>query len=159
MLIVVALIAVGCGLVLYAVRVVNSVQGVVADAYRVWGTGDLLVDYMNANNQQWPASWRQLEAFYAGRTRTYTIIESFDDIQDHIEIDFTFDPASVALDHPDDDPPFRAVWLRNGTNSAYVGAGPNEIVYAHLKRRAFAATPAPAIAGEPSDRGASPGDP
>ncbi|WP_419195039.1 hypothetical protein [Novipirellula herctigrandis] len=127
----------------------NSVRLVVMDAYRVWGTGELLVDFMNANAQRWPNDWNELESFYEDTTRAYTVIENFNDIRDHIDIDFNFDPASITFDNAEDDPPFRAVWLRNGADSRYVGAGPNEIVYTHLRRLADTTSKPKSTDGEP----------
>jgi len=155
LLVSVTVIAVLLAGVTYAIRTVNGVRQVVMDAYRVWGTGELMVDYMNANDQRWPQCWADLETFFANSTKTYTIIETFDDIRDHIDIDFAFDPYLQSLANDADDPPFRAIWLRNGTESRYVGAGPNQIVYAHLKELAKAqsgpAGPPVPQTGEPSD--------
>lgn len=83
------------------------------------------------------------------------MIETFDDIREHVEIDFSFDPQSASLENDESEPPFRAIWLRNGTESRYVGAGPNQIVYAHLKRLAKTSSVSGGTSGpqsgEPSD--------
>lgn len=156
LLVIIAVIAVIVAIVTYTAQAVNSVRRVVMDAYRVWGTGELLVDFMDAHAQRWPSSWKELETFYDQTTRHYTVITEFSDIRDHIEIDFDFDPAEASLANPEDDPPFRAIWLRNGTDSHYVGAGPNQIVYAHLKQLAEATAPSVPVDDTPTNTATGP---
>jgi hypothetical protein len=134
LLISVTVIAVALAVAMYTMRTVNSVRLVVRDGFRVWGTGDLLVDFMSSNAQRWPTDWQELETFFDGSTKRYTIIEDFDDIRNHIEIDFNFDPSKVAFDNAEDDPPFNAIRLRSSTNSRNLGAGADAIVYAYLRR-------------------------
>lgn len=154
LLIVTAVLAAIIGVATYGLRTIDRI---VSDAYRVWGTGDLVVDFMNANNQRWPQTWAELEAHYDQSNGRFSGIREFSDVQNHMQIDFSFDPATVDLSNDELDPPFRAIWLRDGTNTAYVGTGPNEIVYRHLKSMPQStAVSAVETGGEPSDAPESP---
>jgi hypothetical protein len=149
LLIATTFIAAITGTATYGLRTIDRIVG---DAYRVWGTGDLVVDFMNTNNQQWPQSWSELESHYDNSNGNFPGILDFSDVQDHMQIDFSFDPTTVDLSNDDLDPPFRAIWLRNGTNTAYVGTGPNEIVYRHLKSSPQSiSSPGKLKDGEPDD--------
>lgn len=130
LLIITAVLAVIIGVATYSLRTIDRIVG---DAYRVWGTGDLVVDFMNANHQRWPQSWEELESHYEQSNRAFPGIREFCDVQNYMEIDFSFDPTVVDCSNDELDPPFRAIWLRDGTNTAYVGTGPNQIVYRHLQ--------------------------
>ena len=115
----------------------QSVEPRLRDPFREMGTGELLVDFMKANNQRWPSDWAELEAFYERSTKSYSAIENFSDIRNYIEIDFSFDPASLSFwenadKHGELDPSFRVVWQRNRTSSEKSGAVANNLVYWHL---------------------------
>jgi hypothetical protein len=107
----------------------------VDDAYRAWGTADMLVAYMDANHGQWPKRWGDVRTFMVNHPAKYHTVADFEEVREHMEIDFSFDPAAVdtTIEFNEDAPAFRAVWLRNGSSARWEGAGPNEIIFAYLK--------------------------
>ena len=121
----------------------RMIEKTVMDAYRVWGTGDMLVAYMEANDGQWPEDWDDVRRFMAEHPRQYAAVTGFNDVYVHMDIDFTFDPASVdtTIEFDESQPAFRATWLRNGKTTRYEGTGPNEIIFRYLKRRAATGSP------------------
>jgi hypothetical protein len=116
----------------------RMIEQTVMDSYRVWGTGDMLVEYMKQNNGQWPKEWSDVQEFMANNSFQHAGMSSFAEVRRHIEIDFSFDPASVdtTIDFDESEPSFRAVWLRNGKTTRYEGTGPNEIIFRYLKSQA-----------------------
>jgi hypothetical protein len=120
----------------------RMIEQTVMDAYRVWGTGDMLVEYMEANDGQWPQNWDDIRQFMADHPRRYAGVAGFEDVHGHMDIDFTFDPWSVetSSEFEESKPAFRATWLRNGKTTRYEGTGPNEIIFRYLKSRASTGT-------------------
>ncbi len=116
----------------------RQVEQAVMNAYRVWGTGDMLVEYMKQNNDEWPTGWNDVKEFMAENSFQHAGMSSFEEVRSNIEIDFSFDPASVdtSIDFDESQPAFRAVWLRNGKTTHYEGTGPNEIIFRYLRNRA-----------------------
>ena len=123
---------------------VRNIERTVHDAYRAWAAGDLLVDYMKANANEWPHDWSDVRAYMEAHPNER--MTAFGYLPDYIEIDFAFDPESVNTDVSFDEnhPQFRAVWLRNGSTTRYAHSGPNEIIFDYHKKCAAASAVVPA---------------
>lgn len=130
-----------CAIVFAGVRFVQQVLRVPNDAYAMWAAGDVLLDYMTANNADWPDSWSTLADFHSASGKTTTMVGPFADMQDRIYIDFTFDPHATmsAMSQDDVAPGFRVVTLRDGSDTHWSGMEPNQRVFDHLKQLKFGA--------------------
>ena len=66
----------------------------VDDAYALWGAGDMVVDYMEEHNGQWPKGWDDLRPYFAaghGRVGGW----SFEEYQRHVTIRWDVDPSAL----------------------------------------------------------------
>lgn len=129
----------GC-VVLFAIafaglRFARNVLEVPNDAYAMWAAGDVLIDYMSANQSTWPDSWETLSEFHDSYGAKSTMVGPFAEMRSRIHIDFTFDPKSVmSTVKPNDNvPPFRVVALKDGGDTHWSGMEPNQRIFEHLK--------------------------
>ena len=124
------------------IRFAQRVLEVPNDAYAMWAAGDVLLDYMTANNADWPDSWDSLADFHSASGNTTTMVGPFAAMQDRVFIDFNFDPhATLSAMSPDDvSPDFRVVTLRDGGDTHWSGMEPNQRVFDHLKQLKFGTT-------------------
>src|ERR1700678_2484576 len=64
----------------------------VDDAYALWGAGEMVVNYMEDHEGQWPKGWNDLKLYFdagGGRVGGW----SFPDYQRRVEIRWDVDPA------------------------------------------------------------------
>ncbi|WP_144058753.1 hypothetical protein [Rhodopirellula sp. SWK7] len=101
-------------------------------AYASWGCGDLLVDYLEANSNQWPSDWATLERHYEKSKKTYVGIGSFHYLQQEFEIDFDFNPVADSKAWIDNPEPERVVKYRNGSAAYVSGHEANSRVLQYL---------------------------
>ena len=130
-LVVIAIFALG----LTTWRVGLQVLQVPNDAYAMWAAGDVLIDYMNANNNQWPQSWDELAKFHTASAKQATMVGPFSEMQRRINIDFTFDPISFTerLSQKDVVLGRRVVTLKRGGDTHWSGREPNQRIFDHLR--------------------------
>lgn len=97
-------------------------------------TGELIVDYMRANNGRWPTRWDDIGQYVAADRH-----EWFAEVRKHVDIDFDFDPASVdtTIDRHRHGVPIHPVSIRNGTALDHDNyPDPNVIIFDYLKSQA-----------------------
>ena len=97
-------------------------------------TGDLIVNYMSANEGRWPNGWEEL-----GRCVPKDQEAWFAEVRRNVNIDFDWDPAStdISVDRHIDGVPIRPITLKSGemlNNDTY--PDPNVIIFDYLKRSA-----------------------
>ena len=65
--------------------------------FAIWATAGLLIDYGKANGNQWPSSWKDLEAFenQVGWRGPHNIDVS--SLKAASNVDFSFDPSSIKV--------------------------------------------------------------
>ena len=102
-------------------------------------TGDLIVDYMSANDGRWPTDWEDLGRYVPKDHGAW-----FVEVQENVNIDFDWDPSSadISIDRHVNGVPIGPVTLRNGevlNHDAY--PDPNAIIFDYLKRRAKSVGP------------------
>ncbi|TWT77678.1 hypothetical protein Pla123a_14740 [Posidoniimonas polymericola] len=110
----------------------------VPEAYAAWDAGTLLVAYMQANDDRWPAGWGELAAFAAEqgaaiqlRGGQYPPSDRYEarlaEIKNLVKIDWDFDPtapaAGIPVTNAEGGPPL-ALW-----------EDPNEMVREYLASR------------------------
>ncbi len=121
-----AVIALG---VSFAYRFNQSIRG----AYAVWWVADMCIEYMDANNGNWPRKWGDLRDDYQICIMRSGQPWTFDELSSRVEIDWKTEPkelrdASIGLDAPE----FRVIWLRDGTNAHWAHQEPNQKVLNYL---------------------------
>jgi hypothetical protein len=97
-------------------------------------TGNLIVDYMSANDGRWPTDWEALGRYVSKDNR-----EWFVEVQEDVNIDFDWDPSSadISMDRHVNGVTIGPVTLRKGellNHDDY--PDPNAIIFDYLRRRA-----------------------
>tara|TARA_R110002111_G_scaffold78983_3_gene125222 strand:+ start:536 stop:1042 length:507 start_codon:yes stop_codon:yes gene_type:complete len=118
------------GFVVYSLYVSISVS--VPNAYAMWVAPELVIQHMEANNGAWPGNWEDLRPYYIPGTS----IESpsgFENLIERVEIDWTVDVVNLRQSLPTNPDDLRVIWLRDGRDDQWLGAGPNELIYKYLK--------------------------
>ena len=77
-----------------------------------WQTHDMLAKYITEHNGQWPRSWDDLQESFVSTNYGYGA-PSLDWLRDRIEVDFDFDPDSVASTEQANDNAFQVLRLPN----------------------------------------------
>lgn len=134
-------ILVGGGWLIWLIR--HIVKDTTPNAYAVEWVADMVITHMEANNGRWPANWDDLRDDYehdvqAVRARPWT----FDELRSRVEVDWQADPESLARTaDPGKDPPFRVIWLKDGSTTHWTGMEPNRTILNYLKKRAASSRP------------------
>ena len=137
---VLAIVLAGVGFLIWSAY---RLKGASLDAYAAWWTADLVIEHMERNGGSWPRSWDELRPTseaYGGTASTTPRIKEFrprasiEDLQQRVELDWKADPKElVKAEFTESGPPFRVIWLRNGSSIFYEGREPNEMVLHYLK--------------------------
>ncbi len=118
----------------YVMRaVIERVEDNALNPYRAQTAGELVVQYLETHNNEWPSGWDELAEDAIG----HEDVQWIGDVREHVEVDFTFQLNAVDLSQELDRvrPPFRAVWLKNGRAiSPEDGWEANTIIFRYLKR-------------------------
>ena len=126
-----------CGLCVFAFFVVHSVVEtatvVVPNAYALEWAAVFVIEHMEANENRWPTSWADLKDEYDRQVASgHRPAPTWEELQSRVQIDWDIDVNSLAKADPKNDPPFRAFWLSDGTNSHWEGFEPNRKVLEYL---------------------------
>jgi hypothetical protein len=141
---VVAVLLAGAGFIVW---IGYQVLQLPKNAYAVWWTADLVIEYMEKHGGSWPRSWDDLRSTSdqadkgtVSTNRDGAMIAEFrprdtiDELKQHVEIDWNADPKVLAkAEFKETGPPFRVIWLRNGKSTHYSGKEPNDMVLEYLK--------------------------
>ena len=109
--------------------VYRVVQYGIDDGYAQWGAVDLVINYMEANEGQWPPSWEALE-------RTPSVAPngwSFEHFRSRVFIDFDAkadDLRRQALSS--DEPTFNVIRAVHDTG-VYIGEDPNTMLWRYFR--------------------------
>jgi hypothetical protein len=142
-------IALVLGAVYGGVAFVREVRGRPKEAYALWWTADLVIDYMDCHDGAWPKSWDDLRD-NAERARDVTQstepggsvnVEfrpkpNIEELERLVEIDWDANPDELLkASRRGVEPPFRAIYLRNGRSTHYQGREPNQMILEYLESR------------------------
>ena len=123
----------------------------IRDAYAKWDTGNLIIDYMDHHDGQWPHAWSDLRESFA-RLSTTDPSEPrrlrggmpLDELERRIGVDWNADPSVLARATSNrETEPFHVIWSLDGSTTTWEGAEPNQMVLDYLRQR---------LAGGPSTR-------
>jgi hypothetical protein len=127
----------------------RAVIDVPRQAYAVWWTADLVIEYMERHDGAWPRGWEDLRTVAegapevkAGKERDGAEIVEFrpgeriEELRRIVEVDWDADPAElVKLPRNARGSPFRVITLRNGKSRHYEGKEPNQMILDYLLSR------------------------
>lgn len=124
----------------YAYRFYWALGTGVPNSYAVMCAGELICQYMRTHENQWPASWDDLQPVY---DKTYAASYGgdsfFEDMKVRVAVDWSARPHELLKQGQQaksegESVPFRAVWLVDGSTVHWHGAEPNQIIYEYLWR-------------------------
>ena len=119
-----------------AFYVYYSVNSSVRNAYAAWWVADMVVDHMKAHDGTWPKGWDDLADSYETCVHRSGRPWTFEELRDRVDLDWGADPKDlIDAKTVDQSPPFRVIWLRDGSDTHWSGAEPNRIVLEYLQQR------------------------
>ncbi|MEK6234821.1 MAG: hypothetical protein N2C14_08920, partial [Planctomycetales bacterium] len=123
-----------CGLLVGGAWFVNhKIDAVIRNAYAVWWVADMIIVYMEDNDNAWPQGWDDLHKPYEKLVERSRRAWTFEELRARVEVDWDADPSVLADASPvEGEPPFRVIWLRDGTSSHWSGREPNRMILDHL---------------------------
>src|SRR5690606_36269821 len=107
--------------------------GAIRDAYAGLQLSAMLVEYMKANDDQWPRDWEDLRPYYAVALENGgSDYCTFDQIRACMWVDFSVDPSRIrdAL-NDSEEPSDRFISPRNGPTD-WGGWQPNRAILRHI---------------------------
>lgn len=132
----VALCVLAFGVIAYSFLQIRST---IHNSYAVWWVADMVVEHMEANSGEWPANWSDLRDDYETCVSRSGRPWRFEELRSRVEVDWSADPQSLLADSAGSDTAsFRVIWLRDGTESHWAHAEPNQIILEYLRSRTTA---------------------
>jgi hypothetical protein len=123
-------------LVAFAVSSVMQMNNTIRNAYAGWWVGDMVVEHLRANNDNWPKNWDDLtDDYQTCVANTGAQPWEFDELRNRVKIDWDADPTELVEQQSEGKPQFKVIWLADGTNASWTDAEPNEIVLRYLNRK------------------------
>ena len=112
--------------------------------YAQWETGEMLIDYLEDHNDQWPRDWKALEPYY-DPDHSRVSGWSFDEVRGSVWIDFDADvkamkAASIASGQASLDVVGQRLWFIN-----FAGDHANQMLIGYFR----SGLPSPPIAPKP----------
>jgi len=95
----------------------------------------MVIEYLDANQLEWPDNWTELYGPYLKVNRSYSL--SFQELQDRVQIDWKVDSKELLQrvnSESDDHSALQLIWLTDEGRSHWKGSEPNEMVIEYLKR-------------------------
>ncbi len=122
--------------VAFGISTVIGVKNAIRNSYAVWWVADMVVEHLDANDDEWPKDWGDLRDDYQtcvinARAQPW----EFDELKRRVGIDWNAEPIDLVARQINGEPEFRAIWLADGSNSNWADAEPNQIVLDYLNRK------------------------
>jgi hypothetical protein len=118
-------------------RVLYMLRGL-SDAYAMWDTGLLLIDYMNTHQNRWPSgwddlkeSWDRLQPVNSGGGEHLKGGMTLDQLRTRVALDWHVDTARVASTAESNNH-FHAVWTVDGNTTLWSAGDANQMVWDYL---------------------------
>lgn len=110
----------------------HAVTTTVPNCYAAWWVADMVVEHMKSHDGAWPRGWEDLSAPYEACVERSGRHWTFEELQQRVDVDWQADPKVLAEASNDERPPFRVIWLRDGSSTYWNHAEPNGIVWEYL---------------------------
>jgi len=109
-------------------------QTMLHDPYYVEHVASYVKDYMEATNNRWPSSWDDLCRVIPDRVKSGVF--PVEELKQNVIIDWDARPSVLAEAklRDDDQPPFRVIWLRNGSGIHWSSTEPNRLIWDYLQK-------------------------
>ena len=118
------------GVIVFVVSV-NRVVDLSNEMYAKWHMGNLLVEYLQDHDNEWPDSWDDLDEYI----KRYPIIKTYDDLSKVIVVDFSVSTDWIC-DHLDKirNGEIKLVSAVSGSEAHYVGTEPNQTICDYFEK-------------------------
>ena len=118
----------GCCLVFVGYKILQHID----DAYAEWGASEMVIDYMQDHDGEWPTDWNSLKPYF-GDTNGRVNGDSFLRFQARVYIDFRANSEELRqLAIASDEIPFDVIHATSMW-AARMDGGPNGILYRHFR--------------------------
>jgi len=122
-----------CAVGFVACFVYHDVTVVVPNAYAAEWSSHFVMEHLKSNNNQWPTGWNELKDDYDKAVKSgHRPATTWPELQERIAIDWHADPEIIAENDGTIDPPFRVIWLTDGSNHHWQGFEPNRRIFDYL---------------------------
>jgi hypothetical protein len=119
----------------------HAVTEVVPNCYAVEWVASMVIDYLATHDEEWPSGWDDLRESYVNVAKKVSHPREpdypwpFDELRNRVEVDWSVNPRTLA-DTPADHgkPPFRVIWLRDGSQSHWASSEPNQLILDFLRK-------------------------
>jgi hypothetical protein len=123
-------------MVIAGVLLLRHTDTVLRNSYAQWWVADMVVLHLEANDQKWPKSWDELRDDYETCVRRSGPAWSYEELTSGVMIDWDADPLSLkSAVQQAGRPPFRVLWLSDGSSSHWESREPNQIIWEYLQTR------------------------
>jgi hypothetical protein len=116
--------------------VYQSAMNAVHNSYAVWWVADVVIEHMETHDGAWPKGWSDLRESYASLTKKHHHPGTFEELESRVDVDWSASPEKLAQAVPTSDrPPFRVIWLRDGSHHYWTDREPNQMILDYLSSR------------------------
>lgn len=113
--------------------VYQSAMTAVHNSYAVWWVADVVIEHMETHDGAWPKGRNDLRESYASLTKKRHHPGTFEELESRVDVDWSANPEKLAQAVPTPDtPPFRVIWLRDGSLHHWSGREPNQMILDYL---------------------------
>jgi hypothetical protein len=117
----------------FAYLVYQALYNTTPNAYAVWWVADMVIEHMEANDGHWPTGWDDLVDDYGTCAKTAGRPWTFEELRGRVEVDWHADPNTlVKASNNEHAPPFRVIWLKDGSKGHWAGREPNRMILQYL---------------------------
>ena len=117
------------------VRTAMIMNNTIHSMYAAWWVGDMVVEHLRANNDNWPRNWDDLKDDYdTCVSNSGSAPWGFDELKSRVRIDWNADANILVSQQTNGEPEFEAIWLDRGSNASWANSEPNQIVLNYLNR-------------------------
>lgn len=123
---------VGSGIWL-AFESIQTMSAVVGNSNAVCWVADMVIIHLEDNDGTWPRNWDALREPYDKCVEQFGQPWDFEELRVGVEMNWDADPSVLANASPvEGEPPFRAIWLRDGTGVLREREEPNQMILDYL---------------------------
>jgi hypothetical protein len=116
-----------------AIELRRRVNNFALNPYRVQGVAELLIEHMEETGQ-WPRGWDDLGRLVQHKGTDVRWSQWLKELRRNVDIDFSFDPATIKHLGLQDDPVLKVVQAYDGTLHGAT-ADPNKMILCYLQEK------------------------
>lgn len=117
-----------------AVFICRHIDNTIRNSYAQWWAADMVMEHLDANEQQWPRSWSDLRDDYDVCTKRSGTPWTFEELSTRVTVDWSIETASLrSLPSSNDRHPFCVIWPTGGSSAHWESREPNTMIAEYLK--------------------------